>query len=106
MTTIEVAVTRVTDDDGLITSNKPTFESFRDRAPELAEGIREIAGALQNRLDQPSASTTATDWSMDGVKLTFALALEAGAGVLIARTSASATFSVEISWTRGAEAAP
>ena len=100
MTTIEVAVVPARSDDGLIARQTPTFESFRDRAPEIADTIREIAVSMQTRLEVDPATAESTGWSMDAVKLTCSLALEAGAGVLIARTSASATFSLEIGWTR------
>ena len=87
------------DDEGLITTRAaPQVEDFRERAPEIAASIQEIAGTIQDQLRTSSAP--ADGWGMDSVKLSFELALEAGAGVVIAKTSATATFSIEITWKR------
>ena len=103
MSSIDVIVVPSRDDDGLIAPRgAATVEDFRKRAPEVAESIQEVAGIIQAHLDdrpQPSGA-----WSMDTVSLSFELALEAGAGVVIARASTTATFSIEIGWTRAAAA--
>jgi Trypsin-co-occurring domain 1 len=96
---IDVVVSPAPDDKGFIAPRKlPSVEDFRERAPEIAESIREIADLMQTRLGDDEVQDPASRWSMDRVTLSFELALEAEAGVVIARASTSATFSIEISW--------
>ena len=53
---------------------------------------------MQSRFDDADGADRAGAWSLDGVNLSFEMALQAGAGVVIAKASASATFSIDITW--------
>jgi hypothetical protein len=102
MTRIDVLVLPAPNEQGLIAPRAlPRAEDFRARAPEIADSIQEIADTLQAKLGDGAAEVPAGAWAMDSVTLGFELALEAEAGVVIAKTSATATFSIKIKWTRG-----
>lgn len=71
----------------------PTIEDLRDRAVELADAVRQVAEKFKARLDQAGPML-----SPDQVQLTFGMSLEAETGVVIARASAGAQFSAQITW--------
>jgi Trypsin-co-occurring domain 1 len=101
MTSIDVEVRPARNEKGLIAPGVPSVEDFRNRVPEVADSIREIAEAIQTKLDAgDQAQLSAARWMMDSAQLTFQMGLEAGAGVIIAKASASATFSIQITWKR------
>ena len=83
---------------------------FAGRADDIADALLEVARRIRGRLQsadedgEPAdgAPTPAgKDWGLDEVQLNFQMALQADAGVVIARASASATFSATIIWRRG-----
>jgi hypothetical protein len=91
------------DDAGYLSPRAAPLDDFRRRAPEIAEGIMTVAEVLRSQLEAKAAAhprEQRSGWAMDGLSLSFELALEAEAGVVIARAKTSATFSVEISWRR------
>jgi hypothetical protein len=80
---------------------RPTVEEFTRRAPEIAEGLVEIADLFEATLDQRSADPEISRrWTMDEVGMSFGLGLEVGAGLLIARGAVSSTFDVNLVWRR------
>jgi hypothetical protein len=76
-------------------------ESFASRAGEITQTITEVAGKLQAKLEAEMAAGRSDLWRLDSVGLAFELALQAEAGVVIARASTGATFSVTLTWSRG-----
>lgn len=81
-----------------------TPESFADRAGDITDTITEVADKLQGRLEADMASKQSALWQLTTVELGFQLALQAEAGVVIARASTEATFSVTLTWSRGGAA--
>jgi hypothetical protein len=76
-------------------------ESFSARAGEVTETITEVAEKLHDHLEARMAEKETSLWRLDTVQLEFELALQAETGVLIARASAGATFSVTLTWSKG-----
>jgi hypothetical protein len=98
---IKVEVVQV-GDSGYLSPSRASLEDFGRRAPEVVDSIIAVAGALGKQLDSQAADADARSrWTMDEMAVSFELALEAEAGVVIARARTSATFNVEISWRRG-----
>jgi hypothetical protein len=101
MTSIEIEVLPSRNSKGLISPGVPSLEDFRSRVPDVADSIHEIAEAVQKRLDaDEQGQDTAGAWAMDSAQLTFQMALAAEGGVVIAKASASATLSIQITWKR------
>ncbi len=76
-------------------------EVFAQRAEEIADAVRDVARRFQDRLDiDAEAAMAASGWTMSQVKLSFQIAVTAGTGVVIARASAAASFTAELTWTR------
>jgi len=90
------------DASGYLSPRAARLDDFGKRAPEIADGILSVADLLRAELDAKAAESTTTTsaWRMDSLTLSFELALEAEAGIVIARAKTSATFAVEISWSR------
>jgi hypothetical protein len=88
-------------DDRIYHGGATALERFQDRMPELADSVALIVAELQPKLSV-SESTNPGEWRSSEVTLRFALDLEVEAGVIIARTTATAAFAVEVKWTRNA----
>jgi hypothetical protein len=88
------------DGSGYLAPRAQRLEQFEERAPEVAGAILAVGNALRAELDAGSGASSGSGWAMDGLTLSFELALEAEAGVVIARAKTTATFTVEISWKR------
>ncbi len=87
---------------GDVTRRGPAVpESFASRAGEITDTITEVAGKLRDHLEADMASEQSAFWQLNTVELAFELALQAEAGVVIARASTGATFSVTLTWSRG-----
>ncbi len=76
-------------------------ESFASRAGEVADTITDVAADLRDHLEANMAGTESHLWRLTSVELGFELALQAEAGVIIARASTEATFSVTLTWSKG-----
>ncbi|MEU1238670.1 CU044_2847 family protein [Micromonospora aurantiaca] len=76
------------------------IENLKDRIDELGDSIIEVSGSLQNRLAAAERENSDAGWRLSEAQITFSLDLEAEAGVIISRTSASASFEVSLSWSR------
>jgi hypothetical protein len=76
------------------------LERFGERVDELGGSIGEIARRLWARLDADLEEQPKSAWAMDEVAVTFSIDLEAGAGVVVARATASAGFEVALKWKR------
>jgi Trypsin-co-occurring domain 1 len=82
-------------DDRIYHGGATALERFQDRMPELADAVALIVAELQPKLSV-SESTNPGEWRSSEVTLRFALDLEVEAGVIIARTTATAAFAVEV----------
>jgi hypothetical protein len=78
----------------------PVPELLSARAGEIADGVAEVARKFQDRVDDVSATETANGWKLGQIEMEFGLQVEAGAGLLIARATAGATFTATLTWTR------
>ncbi len=76
-------------------------ESFASRAGEVTDTIAEVAEKLRDHLEATMVPEESQLWPLSTVQLGFELALQAGAGVIIARASTEATFSVTLTWSKG-----
>jgi Trypsin-co-occurring domain 1 len=76
-------------------------ESFASRAAEVADTLTGVSADLRDRLEANLTGEDTHLWRLDSVQLSFELALQAEAGVVIARTSAGATFSATLTWSKG-----
>jgi indole-3-glycerol phosphate synthase len=74
-------------------------EDFGRRADEVAESLAVVADRFQEHLEEAAdIQRPRKAWVLEDVQVRFALDLQAEAGVIIARTSASATFEVALTW--------
>ncbi|MFI7336130.1 CU044_2847 family protein [Micromonospora aurantiaca (nom. illeg.)] len=76
------------------------IENLKDRINELGDSIMEVSGRLQERLAAAEKEDSSAGWRLAEAQITFSLDLEAEAGVIVSRTSASASFEVSLSWSR------
>ena len=72
-------------------------ELLSQRIDEIGDSLRDIALKLSRRLDEFAAGSE-KNWRLGEVEIKFSLDLEAEAGVVIARTSATAGFEATLSW--------
>lgn len=70
-------------------------EEFRRRAGEIADSVAEVAdqfrSTLERVLEHPAAG-----WRMDSIEIGFDIAVQAEAGVVIAKATSGATFSARL----------
>jgi Trypsin-co-occurring domain 1 len=72
-------------------------EALSNRIEELGDSLKAVAQKLSARFDEFS-SESKKDWVLNEVELAFSLDLQAEAGIVIARSSASAGFEVTLKW--------
>src|SRR5690348_16776459 len=77
---------------------RPTLESFRDRAADIASTVADVARDLKYQFD--AALGKGAGLAPDRVEIEFGLELQAETGVVIAKASAGCTFTVKLIWTR------
>jgi hypothetical protein len=71
-------------------------ETFRKRASEIANSIGGIADELRSKLARIVEKSDERSWGVDSVEIGFNLTIQAGAGVIITKASAGATFSAKL----------
>ena len=71
-------------------------EDFRSRAAEIIESIAEIADHFRSRLGQILDKSDDSAWHAGSIEVTFDIAAQAEGGVIIAKTTPGATFSVRV----------
>jgi hypothetical protein len=71
-------------------------EEFRDRAAEIADSIGEVVDQFRSRLGKVLDRRENTAWRVASIEIAFAIAVQAEAGVVIAKTTAGATFSARL----------
>jgi Trypsin-co-occurring domain 1 len=74
-------------------------ENLSKRIDEVGDALRDIAQKLSSRLDEFDASPKKS-WQFSEAEIKFSIDLEAEAGVIIARTKATAGFDVGLTWKR------
>ena len=70
-------------------------EEFRTRARDIADSIADIAEQFQSRLSLVLRQPT-SELSVQSVEIEFNIALQAEAGVIIAKATAGATFTARL----------
>src|SRR5262249_32369617 len=70
-------------------------EEFRHRAAELAEAVADVAEQFRSRLS-PTLTRPASGLYADSIEIEFNISLQAEAGVIIAKTTAGATFTTRL----------
>jgi hypothetical protein len=71
-------------------------EDFRARAGEIAESLADIVEDFRSKFAQVFARRKEDAWGVGSIEVTFQIAVQAEAGVVIARTTAGATFSAKL----------
>jgi Trypsin-co-occurring domain 1 len=71
-------------------------EQFQQRASEIAGSVAEVASQFRLRLEKELKPSSVPGWHMDSIELRFDIAVQAEAGVIIARASSGATFSAKL----------
>lgn len=71
-------------------------EEFRARAGEIAESIAEIVENFRSRLGRILDRSDDSAWHVGSIEVAFEIAVQAEAGVVIAKTTAGATFSARL----------
>lgn len=71
-------------------------EEFGSRADEIADSIVEIFNNFRSRLGKTLDQRDHSTWRVGSVEIEFGIAVQAEAGVVIAKTTAGATFSARL----------
>jgi hypothetical protein len=71
-------------------------EEFRARASEIAESIAEVVDHFRSRLEKVLDQRDQSSWRVGSIEIEFGIAVQAEAGVIIAKTTAGATFSARL----------
>jgi len=74
----------------------PTLEQFSRRAREIADSIAQIAEEFRPRLQKTLGKPDDAGWHTESIELGFAIAVQAEAGVVIARAASGATFTAKL----------
>ena len=85
------------DRGNLASSASAAAEKFITRSDDIVESIVCVSSRMQVELDKRYDADSPADWSLDTLELSFGLTLQAESGVIIAKASAGATFSVRLS---------
>lgn len=85
------------DRGNLASSPSVAPEAFAARSEEIVDSIVSVSRRIQAELDKRYDSSSSTEWALDSLELNFELAVQAESGVIIAKASAGATFSVKLS---------
>ena len=88
---------RLDDEEGNLAPRILKPELLLNRIDEIGDSLRDIATKLSQRLDELAAHPD-NQWRLSEVGLKFSLDLEAEAGVIIARTSATVGFEATLTW--------
>ncbi len=71
-------------------------EDFRRRAGEIADSVAGVADEFRSRLASVVAQPSSSRWGVESIEIGFEIAVQAETGVVIAKASSSATFSVSL----------
>jgi hypothetical protein len=87
----------IVDEEGNLAPRIMKPELLTARIDEIGDSLRDIATKLSQRLDELAVHPE-NQWRLGEVELKFSLDLEAEAGVIIARTSATVGFEATLTW--------
>jgi NTP-dependent ternary system trypsin peptidase co-occuring protein len=88
---------------GDLAPGMPTLEQFRRRAHEIADSVAEVAEEFRSRLQKVLRRPEDPGWHADSIELDFQIAVQAEAGVVVARAVSGATFTVKLTLKASAE---
>jgi hypothetical protein len=71
-------------------------EEFRKRAGEIADSVAQVATQFRARLERVLAYADDSPWAVDTIEIGFDIAVQAEAGVVIAKASTGATLSAKL----------
>jgi hypothetical protein len=71
-------------------------EEFKSRAAEIVDSIKEVVDQFRSRLGKDLSEKYHSSWNVGSIEIEFGLAVQAEAGVVIAKTTAGATFSARL----------
>jgi hypothetical protein len=71
-------------------------EEFRRRAGEIADGVAEVADQFRSRLERVLTTRDDAGWGVDSIEIGFDIAVQAEAGVVIAKATTGATLSARL----------
>jgi hypothetical protein len=71
-------------------------EDFRSRAAEIVDSIKEVVDQFRSRLGKELSKKDHSSWNAGSIEIEFGLSVQAEAGVVIAKTTAGATFSARL----------
>lgn len=71
-------------------------EEFRQRAAEIADSVALVADQFKSRFKSVMHPPAVEPWNVGSVKIEFKVAVQAETGIVIAKASTSATFSVTL----------
>jgi Trypsin-co-occurring domain 1 len=74
----------------------PTLEQFSRRAREIADSVAQIAEEFRSRLQKTLGNQEDSGWHTESIELGFQIAVQAEAGVVIARAVSGATFTAKL----------
>jgi hypothetical protein len=106
---VEVVPPTAAASSGDLGPRKPAVpEEFSSRAAEIADSIGNMAQQFRAQLEKragPEADAAAGQrhWGLGEVELGFQLAIQAEAGMIVAKATSGATFSVKLLWKAGPE---
>jgi hypothetical protein len=84
---------------GDLSSQKLT-QNLTDRIPDLADGLAEIANLLRDEVDAKVKDEAKSQWALGAISLQLSLDLQAEAGIIAVRGSATAGFHATLTWAR------
>jgi NTP-dependent ternary system trypsin peptidase co-occuring protein len=82
--------------NGDLGSHKTIPEEFRSRSAEIFASISEVVKQFRSRIEKELPEKKASSWNVESIEIEFGLTLQAEAGVVIAKTTAGATFSARL----------
>lgn len=71
-------------------------EDFRRRASEIADSVAGVANEFRSRLGSVLQAPAKGEWGVDSIEIKFEVAVQAETGIVIAKASTAATFSVTL----------
>ncbi|MQA87975.1 MAG: hypothetical protein GEV03_25960 [Streptosporangiales bacterium] len=74
-------------------------EEFRRRAGEIAESVAEVTDQFRSRLARVLEHPAEAGWRVGSIEIGFDIAVQAEAGVVIAKATTGATFSARLTLT-------
>jgi hypothetical protein len=87
---------RPADTSGDLAPRTAMPEEFRARAAEVADSIADVAEHFKSRLGRTLDNRDRSAWQVESIEIGFDIAVQAEAGIVIAKTAVGATFSAKL----------